>query len=1294
MKFIAKIFSVLLLFYALVWLGAALYFSYAEHHKDLLEANLSSIFKRQVTIQQVHTAWNGLAPLIQLNGFTVAGDTDQPALAFKSLSAEIEPLSILRLWPQLSEFAVERPSLEIVSLPNNKLQVAGFTLGSNRSIGLNPKRLISWLVNHKNAVWFDGEIIWRRKNGEQHHYKDISFVYQRNGKKRQISATSQTPNGLFAFKAQSQGDMMGAEPWDAALEVLGKEGKRLLAADDLSLSVKDGQGKLTLKTLNIQSVKDFLLLTGLGNSARWLFDSQLSGRLHDAEFRFSGPLLEFSDWGLSAQASELGFSAIGAAPGMTKLAGKIVVLPAQGSFEFSVNDARFEWPHWFDQSFPIQQAAGRFNWTIAKNGEIEIKMTDVVLEDGVSKIWDVNASCIVDSKNRNISNFAQLFEVESVADLRFEDGELVQRTGTASEDAVRENPLRALHLRADAKFEIKSLAKTLQYLPNDPRLEKLREWWENAFLGGVASNGTLSYRGEVSKTALQQGRAQIRGQVEFSDVALNYGYQRDWPKLRNSRGYAKLNNGLLTIIPSHGWLEEDPIFETEVTISSLFERDRQLDVRGSIVTSLPRVTQLLFNGPLIKPDQRGQTLPIVAQSGRVSANLKVSIPLRKVRDVKVQGTAKIDGGHLLLPEGVPITDLSAEIDFTERSVESGDIKANFLGGEATAKLFTTAEVQPPKMKITATGLANIERLEPWIGKHILAWLKGTTSWQGEVVVDGPKIGIAATSQLVGVSATAPGPLAKTRQQERGFSLDMMVGSKRVRQRMSLQYGDQLHARFSGNLKQGNRLLDNSLIYFGSKGETASLIVKPGVNFLIDQAQLDLDSWLTAIIDLAQLETEPVEPANTAFLDAMRSVKIISSAPQFLGRSFGALKVAAVSQDGNHWTAGVTGDNVAGTLNAEPRAGNYQFNLSRLHLVEPAKSALLPPPIDRSLQPTKYPKLELIVDALKISDKPLGRLHLVGKPVDQAWTLSKFELTGQGIHTTGRGSWVNHNGPGSYSSFATDTTIDAAGDVLDEMEFSGIVKKGRGQLTGNFNWLGAPHEFDFTRLNGDFDLRIRDGELVKVTPGSGKLLGLFNFNAIFRRLTLDFRDVFSGGLQFDRMRYAGLLANGEAIMRDAYIFTPAVYVAMEGKIDLSKELIDMEIHASPELGGNITLLSALANPTAGALVFLTQQIFKDQMRSSNLRSYRALGTWDDFEIVEFNTDEPIPGVIPKSPSPPSDSPHSRPVNIGTQQLDSRQFDAGQKNITSERAPIEASQLLDIPRDQSIGGAATVSYHIGA
>jgi len=262
-------------------------------------------------------------------------------------------------------------------------------------------------------------------------------------------------------------------------------------------------------------------------------------------------------------------------------------------------------------------------------------------------------------------------------------------------------------------------------------------------------------------------------------------------------------------------------------------------------------------------------------------------------------------------------------------------------------------------------------------------------------------------------------------------------------------------------------------------------------------------------------------------------------------------------------------------------------------------------------------VSLDIDRFRLAGRNLGSLKVSGKPVGEKWVLTEFDMSHNGIKTMASGAWMNNKESGSITSFDFDTKIDEAEGVLDDMAFDGFIKKGKGAIIGNINWLGAPHEFDYSRLNGDFDIQLADGELVKVAPGGGKLLGLLNFNAIARRITLDFRDVFASGLSFDRMRYTGLFSEGEAIMRDAFIFTPAVFVRMEGKLDLDKELIDMEIHMSPELGGNLTLLSALANPAAGAVVFLTQRIFKDEMRKSSFKSFRALGTWEDFEMVEFN-----------------------------------------------------------------------------
>ncbi|MFT5572211.1 MAG: hypothetical protein ACI9FR_001133 [Cryomorphaceae bacterium] len=1224
MIILRRLIIILLASYVLFWSSLAAYFTYAGHQKGLLESNLSRFFDRPVTIQKFKTVWGGISPRVQIKGFEVKGDVEgEPAFAFQSLSAELSPLSLLSLWPRFTEFALERPSVEIVSLSNNQLQIAGIRLGTKRKQSFDPQRLVSWLMDQESAVWLNGEIVWRRIDGENQRFRDISFVYQREQQNRLVNAAITTPKGAMAFKVAANGDLFSSDNWDAEFEVLGNQGERLLSADDLSLNVVDGKGQLRLKTLDVARIRDLIRLTGLADRTGWLLDAQLTGRLHDLELDFSGSLLNINEWNLQAAASDVGFKSIRRVPALNNLSGSLSASAGKGSFLFAAKDSVFEWSRWFDQGFPIDRAQGEFSWQIESDGEIILELKDGEFEDRNARIFNLNASCRVDQRARTISSFAQLFKVGSVADLTYEDGELVDVK------VVDGAPSGPLLLDASAEFELSDLTAVHGYLPNDPRIEKFREWWERGVISGSGTNGRVRYQGEVSKTALYTKSASLLATADFNDVEMDYGYQRDWPILKNGAAAVVLRDDVLTISPSSAQILGQPIVNSEVKIKSLFKLERSLELKGEITVGLTEGMDFLFKGPLIEPTRRPKVLPIVGKSGTVSINTQLILPLSKVSDAKVVGQAVISNGVAILPEGVPVSDIYAKVEFTERRVTSEDIRATFLGSATQAKLLTVQEAQPPVMKLVASGQADMERLEPWVGEHLLTWFSGRTPWQGAVLIDGPRVEITGVSDMHGVTVTAPAPLSKRASEPGLFSLSMVLGDGQTSQQLNVEYNDFMLARMRSNPGVSGSLFDNALISVGGKPEAP---IPEGVNFEIHHDGINVDDWLEAVIDIAQYETN--NPAqNDDFINAMRSVKITAGSSFCLARDFGTLGVSAVSVDGFNWIGTLNGENIKGTLNMQPRAdiSNFDLNLSYLNLGEEPPSDAPPEPIDYSLQPQVYPSLSLNIDKFVLTGKSLGRLELRGEPVGDAWEVTKLDLTHNGIRTTASGKWVNDKADGSISAFDFNTDIDEAEGVLDDMEFDGFVRKGKGSVNGKLKWIGAPHEFDYARLNGNFDMRIKDGELVKVEPGGGKLLGLLNFNAIARRLAFDFRDVFASGLKFDRMQYTGLFADGEAVMREAYIFTPAVFVSMEGKVDLDKELIDMEIHMSPELGGNLTLLSALANPAAGAVLFITQQLFKDEMRKSSFKSYRALGTWEDFEMVEFepNDESQVNAVSPSS-----------------------------------------------------------------
>lgn len=1238
-----------------------MYFGFAERHKGLLEDNLTSIFGRPVTIDRLETSWVGWSPALRVQGFYIESDTpNEAALSFDSAAVVVSPSSLFTLWPRFTDFAVERPSLEVVTLPDNKLQIAGITLSGRKNPGISRKRLVSWLLNQSSAAWHDGDIRWRKSDGSVKRYKDISFVYDRQQQSRSSKATITSSKGRVTATAIAQGDLFSSDNWDASVELTSGADQQWVKPGDLSFKVEDGMGRVSLARLNVASIRDFLALSGLTDKLRWVLDAQVSGVLHDVYFTFTGALVDISDWSLKASVSDLGFKSLESLPALNNLSGDLVAGFDTGSFKFNSTDSTFEWSSLYPKSFPVNSAEGRFTWMKNADGDIVASLHQAQFNDPNLSIYDINADLTIASNSQKVSALGDLFTVESINELSFQDGDVVANATRGT---------KPLLLEASAKFTVDDISVLSGYLPELKKLDKFKQWLTVAFKKGELSNGHASYRGELNRTAMADGKAELLVRGDFDDALVDYAPDFDWPPVTNAKGVATLKNDFLTIKPSGMLLNGDAVADSELTIDNIFFRSALLKLNGETKTSLEKGMAFIFQGPLIPADNRPDVLPVQPTDGAVDIDVALELPLNNIKDLSVNGTATITSGDVILPSGVPLTDINSVVSFTEKNVGSDTITATFLGGTAKAKLITTEQTRPPKMQLKGTGLAEIAALEPWVGEHMLTWFSGQAAWDGTLDIDGSNLIINGKSNLVGVTVSAPEPLAKAPESVSEFDVSIDLGGTRIdgstpSPSLSLAYNNLLKARFEADETGTNytaadvaadgeksadslaqeqvglgRLFDRALIQIGSTAVGASSNEQTnepprGVNIHIEHPQLNVDKLLESVIDLAQFQ--PIRPSdNTEFLDAMKSVRIKTPAAVSLSRPFGPLDVNMTTADGFLWNGQIRGDNILGQATITPRAAEavYTFDLERL-IIGPVNEGvdadLDLEPIDKTLMPADYPTINLTVDALRMDGRQLGALDFRGRTHGDQWKVEKFALVHNGIRTAAAGGWTNDQAAGSLSSFDFNTMIDEAEGALSDMDFEGYIRKGRGSMGGTLEWAGAPHEFDYSRLNGKFDLFVKDGELVQVEPGSGKLVGLLNFNTIARRLVFDFRDVFASGLQFDRMRYRGLLSNGDAILQDAFILTPAVFVRMEGKLSLDQELIDMDVHISPELGGNLTLLSALANPTAGAVVFLTSQIFKDDMRRASFKSYQAKGTWEDFEMVEIDSEGNPLKAVQKTP----------------------------------------------------------------
>src|SRR5690606_29452990 len=182
----------------------------------------------------------------------------------------------------------------------------------------------------------------------------------------------------------------------------------------------------------------------------------------------------------------------------------------------------------------------------------------------------------------------------------------------------------------------------------------------------------------------------------------------------------------------------------------------------------------------------------------------------------------------------------------------------------------------------------------------------------------------------------------------------------------------------------------------------------------------------------------------------------------------------------------------------------------------------------------------------------------------------------------------------------------------------------------------PAGFRLADLQGKLALTAKDGRLVEVEPGAGRVLGLLSVAELPRRLMLDFRDLFSKGFAFNRIGGTVEFGNGQARSDDMNIDGPAAEIRIHGSADLRAQTFDQHIEVLPKSGNLLTVAGALAGGPVGAAVgALTNAMLKKPLGEMGAKSYRVTGPWKDPKVEVIGREAPDGATQPQlRPSRPA------------------------------------------------------------
>ena len=419
--------------------------------------------------------------------------------------------------------------------------------------------------------------------------------------------------------------------------------------------------------------------------------------------------------------------------------------------------------------------------------------------------------------------------------------------------------------------------------------------------------------------------------------------------------------------------------------------------------------------------------------------------------------------------------------------------------------------------------------------------------------------------------------------------------------------------------------------------------------------LSIDAWRNTIATITG-----VEKPNQSSAGAIEIVPVAASAPaiaepiglsQYIepevlaarateliiaGKKLDNVVVGASHQKGV-WQANIDAMQASGyvTWNESPSGvglGRVTARLSSLIIPKSAASDVTEI-LEGKSATTQIPALDIVAANFELLGKKMGRLELIAAntgraPAAREWQINKLLISNPDAELKAVGKWSTTSGD-NLTNLNYGLDIVNAGKLLERFGFANVIKGGKGRLEGDISWQGLPFSLDVPSLNGELRIDLAAGQFLKVDPGAAKLLGVLSLQSLPRRLTLDFRDVFSDGFAFDGITGTATIVRGAARTDNFKMRSVNATVIMDGTADIDKETQNLHVAVIPEINvGTASVVYALAvNPIIGLGSFLAQLFLRDPLMKAFTFEYKITGPWKDPQVVKVDRNGvPVPGKI--------------------------------------------------------------------
>jgi uncharacterized protein (TIGR02099 family) len=633
-------------------------------------------------------------------------------------------------------------------------------------------------------------------------------------------------------------------------------------------------------------------------------------------------------------------------------------------------------------------------------------------------------------------------------------------------------------------------------------------------------------------------------------------------------------------------------------IPDLGAADRVLTVSGDAEGQTNEFLNFIAKSPVADLLDRFTDKIQAEGSGKLA--LKLTIPVSNIKDTRVEGAYQFINNQLTVEGDLfPYEQVSGKLEFTESNVRVANATLNLLGGPAT---LSGATQKDGTVRLNLAGHANLDTIRR---SNSAAWvqaLHGAADWRAAVTLRKRLADIVFDSSLQGVVSDLPAPLAKTAADSLAFRLERRMTGK-AQDRLVVSIGNIVSAQFQRSNDGNQYIIERGNISLGGSAQEPE---RKGLWISGSLKSFDLDQWL-AVLKSASSGTTYGE---------LGGIDVKFGTLDMFGRRFNDLAISGAPQ-GGLWQAVLIGREFTGEVSWRSQ-GKGKVVARMKNLVIPPMSPVKRPLATDKDQPIEFPALDIYADNLQVHQTSLGKLELMAVPDGRDWRLERLRVTNPDATLNIEGVWQGWmTQPRTMVNVRLD--VSDIGKALVRLGYPEGIRRGTAKLEGPLSWSGNPSEIDYPTLSGNFLLEANKGQFVKLDPGIGKLLGVLSLQSLPRRLSLDFRDIFTDGLAFDEIVGTVKISRGVANTDSFRILGPAVRIQMTGDVDLNAETQKLRVKVFPSVSDSLSVAGAfVAGPIAGIAAFVAQKLLKDPLNQMAAYEYSVSGTWADPQVSKIDS----------------------------------------------------------------------------